>query len=168
MVNYAVSDMITRIRNGIRGKKARVSIYQTQMTKALAQILVQEGFVQEIETSSNEGKLQSLSSSSFQSQKDSAMTKPTGSSQKEKSETKSTQTFDIVLAYKGRGPQTRSVLTSIKCVSRPGVRVYSNSRRIPQVLGGLGQTILSTSKGILTDTQARKLGIGGEVLCLVW
>jgi small subunit ribosomal protein S8 len=174
MVNYAVSDMITRIRNGIRGKKARVSIYQTQMTKALAQILVQEGFVQEIETSSNEGKLQSLSSSSFQSQKGSAVAmaeptpmqapKLTGSSQKEKF----AQTFDIVLAYKGRGPQTRSVLTSIKCVSRPGVRVYSNSRRIPQVLGGLGQTILSTSKGILTDTQARKLGIGGEVLCLVW
>lgn len=162
MVNYAVSDMITRIRNGIRGKKARVSIYKTHLTWALAQILLREGFIQEIVSAD------ALENEERQASFDSASAL-VGLNRNSDTKRKSAgSTFDILLAYNGRGPQTRSVLTSIKCVSRPGVRIYSNSRRIPQVLGGLGQSILSTSKGILTDTQARKLGIGGEVLCLVW
>lgn len=160
MVNYAVSDMITRIRNGIRGKKARVSISKTHLTWALAQILLREGFIQEIVSADgleNEERQASFDSASVGLNRNSDTKRKSAESR-----------FDILLAYNRRGPQTRSVLTSIKCVSRPGVRIYSNSRRIPQVLGGLGQSILSTSKGILTDTQARKLGIGGEVLCLVW
>jgi small subunit ribosomal protein S8 len=161
MVNFAVSDMITRIRNGIRVKKIKVSILSTNLTLSIAKILQAEGFIERIQTVPN--------------------TSPA--------------TFDIYLKYKQKylshGPNSllknsgpppargqegqlnslvgnSSVLTNLKCVSRPGVRIYANSTKIPQVLGGLGITILSTSKGVLTDYQARKLGVGGEVLCTLW
>ena len=64
--------------------------------------------------------------------------------------------------------QKKSVIINLKRVSRPGVRVYANSKRIPRVLRGKGTAIISTSKGLLTDVQAREAGIGGEVLCYVW
>jgi small subunit ribosomal protein S8 len=68
----------------------------------------------------------------------------------------------------GAGNSRKNVLTNLKCVSRPGVRIYANANNIPQVLGGLGITILSTSKGILTDYEARTQKVGGEVLCMLW
>jgi small subunit ribosomal protein S8 len=145
MVNYAVSDMITRIRNGIRVRKTKVSVPETKLTRSIATILKREGFILEIQENdaSNGAKL---------------------------------PTFDVFLKYKtGKGganpfnaTQPQSVLTNMKCVSRPGVRIYANSTQIPQVLGGLGVTILSTSKGILTDYEARTLGVGGEILCMLW
>jgi small subunit ribosomal protein S8 len=146
MVNFAVSDMITRIRNGIRVKKIKVSILSTNLTLSIAKILQAEGFIERIQSVPN--------------------TSPA--------------TFDIYLKYKQKYLSQNkegqlnslvgnsSVLTNLKCVSRPGVRIYANSTKIPQVLGGLGITILSTSKGVLTDYQARKLGVGGEVLCTLW
>ncbi|HEY8363216.1 MAG TPA: 30S ribosomal protein S8 [Tissierellaceae bacterium] len=66
------------------------------------------------------------------------------------------------------GPNKEKVLTGIKRISKPGLRVYVKSDEIPRVLGGLGIAILSTSQGIMTDKTARKLGIGGEVICYVW
>jgi len=66
------------------------------------------------------------------------------------------------------GPNKEKVLTGIKRISKPGLRVYVKSDEIPRVLGGLGIAILSTSKGIMTDKVARKEGIGGEVICYVW
>ena len=66
------------------------------------------------------------------------------------------------------GPRKEKVVTGLKRVSKPGRRVYTKRGEIPRVLGGLGIAILSTSSGVMTDRQARKLGVGGEVLCYVW
>ena len=66
------------------------------------------------------------------------------------------------------GPDRAPVITGIRRVSRPGLRRYTNHREIPQVLGGLGISILSTSRGIMADTEARKQKVGGELLCTVY
>ncbi|MGQ9496855.1 MAG: 30S ribosomal protein S8 [Desulfotomaculales bacterium] len=75
------------------------------------------------------------------------------------------QTLRIYLKY---GNNRERVISGLKRISKPGLRVYAQKDEIPRVLGGLGIAILSTSKGVMTDRQARKLGIGGEVLCYVW
>jgi small subunit ribosomal protein S8 len=72
----------------------------------------------------------------------------------------------ISLKYKGRDRQP--IIQKLKRVSKPGLRVYSNHKDLPRVLGGIGIAIISTSKGVMTDRQARKEGIGGEILCYVW
>ncbi|MDX2229278.1 MAG: 30S ribosomal protein S8 [Leptolyngbyaceae cyanobacterium bins.349] len=72
----------------------------------------------------------------------------------------------ISLKYKGKGK--RPIITSLKRVSKPGFRVYSNRKELPRVLGGIGIAIISTSSGIMTDREARRQGLGGEVLCYVW
>lgn len=74
----------------------------------------------------------------------------------------------ILRIYLKYGPNKERVITGIKRISRPGRRVYARKDQIPRVLGGLGVAILSTSKGIVTDKQARKLGVGGEVICYIW
>ena len=66
------------------------------------------------------------------------------------------------------GNQNEKVISGIKRISKPGLRVYVKSDEVPKVLGGLGIAILSTSKGVITDKDARKEGIGGEVICYVW
>lgn len=71
----------------------------------------------------------------------------------------------VTLKY---GPRNEKVVSGLKRVSRPGLRVYAGCADLPKVLGGLGIAVLSTSKGIMTDKQARKANIGGEVLCYVW
>ncbi len=71
----------------------------------------------------------------------------------------------ITLKY---GPHGEKVISGLKRVSKPGLRIYSNCEELPKVLGGLGIAIISTSKGIMTDKQARKVGLGGEVLAYVW
>ncbi|MGQ9579603.1 MAG: 30S ribosomal protein S8, partial [Armatimonadota bacterium] len=66
------------------------------------------------------------------------------------------------------GPRREKVITNLKRISKPGLRVYAKRDKIPRVLRGLGIAILSTSKGVMTDREARRLGVGGEVLCYVW
>ena len=75
------------------------------------------------------------------------------------------KTIRIKLKY---GPNKQRVIVGIKRISRPGLRVYARKDEIPKVLGGLGIAILSTSRGVMTDREARKLGVGGEVLAYVW
>jgi small subunit ribosomal protein S8 len=65
-------------------------------------------------------------------------------------------------------PARASVITGLRRISRPGVRVYVDAKRLPRVMGGLGIAVLSTSQGVVTDREARRRGIGGEVLCYVW
>lgn len=74
----------------------------------------------------------------------------------------------ILRVYLKYGPHKERVITGLKRISRPGLRVYARKDAIPRVLGGLGIAILSTSRGIVTDKKARKLGVGGEVICYVW
>ncbi len=74
----------------------------------------------------------------------------------------------IIKIYLKYGKNNEKVITGLKRISKPGLRVYAKKDEIPKVLGGLGIAILSTSQGILTDKEARRRGIGGEVLCYVW
>ncbi|MBD2162499.1 MAG: 30S ribosomal protein S8 [Limnothrix sp.] len=74
----------------------------------------------------------------------------------------------LVISLKYKGKQRRPIISNLKRVSKPGLRVYSNRRDLPRVLGGIGIAIVSTSRGIMTDRDARQQGIGGEVLCYVW
>ena len=76
------------------------------------------------------------------------------------------QTIHITLKY--GADKNVKVITGLKRISKPGLRVYANTEDIPRVLGGLGTAIISTNKGVVTDKEARKLGVGGEVLCFVW
>ena len=76
------------------------------------------------------------------------------------------QTIHITLKY--GADKNEKVVTGLKRISKPGLRVYANTEDIPRVLGGLGTAIISTNKGVVTDKEARKLGVGGEVLCFVW
>ena len=76
------------------------------------------------------------------------------------------QTIHITLKY--GADKNEKVITGLKRISKPGLRVYANTEDIPRVLGGLGTAIISTNKGVVTDKEARKLGGGGEVLCFVW
>ena len=76
------------------------------------------------------------------------------------------KTLHITLKY--GVDKNEKVISGIKRISKPGLRVYANTEDIPRVLDGLGIAILSTNKGVVTDKEARKLGVGGEVLCFVW
>ena len=79
---------------------------------------------------------------------------------------KSRKNLLLLLKYKGKSREP--VITAIQRVSRPGLRVYSNAKKLPQVLGNLGIAIISTPQGVMTNLKAKKLGIGGEILCYIW
>ena len=74
----------------------------------------------------------------------------------------------LVISLKYKGKNRQPIIRYLKRVSKPGLRVYKNRKELPRVLGGIGIAIISTSSGIMTDREARKRGIGGEVLCFVW
>lgn len=74
----------------------------------------------------------------------------------------------LVIALKYKGKNRRPIINALKRVSKPGLRVYSNRKELPRVLGGIGIAIISTSSGIMTDRDARRQGLGGEVLCYIW
>ncbi|MEB3164591.1 MAG: 30S ribosomal protein S8 [Prochlorothrix sp.] len=75
---------------------------------------------------------------------------------------------NLVISLKYKGKNRQPIIKTLKRVSRPGLRVYANRKELPKVLGGIGVAIISTSHGIMTDREARRQGIGGEVLCYVW
>jgi small subunit ribosomal protein S8 len=130
-VTDTIADMLTRIRNANSAKHDSVDVPASNMKKAIAQILVDEGYVKSF-TVIDDGK-QGI--------------------------------IRIQLKY---GENKSRVLQGLKRVSKPGLRIYTNVEDMPQVMRGLGTAILSTSKGILTDKQARKNNIGGEVLAFIW
>ncbi len=74
----------------------------------------------------------------------------------------------LVISLKYKGKSRRPIINALQRVSKPGLRVYSNCRELPKVLGGIGIAIISTSSGIMTDRDARRQGVGGEVLCYIW
>lgn len=74
----------------------------------------------------------------------------------------------LLLSLKYQGKSRKSVITEIKRISKPGLRVYKNTKELPRVLDNLGIAILSTSKGVMTNLKAKELGVGGEVLCYIW
>ena len=130
-VTDAIADMLTRIRNANSAKHDSVKIPASNMKKAIAQILVDEGYIKSF-TVEEDGK-QGI--------------------------------MDVQLKY---GPNKSSVITGLRRVSKPGLRIYTNVEDMPKVMKGLGIAILSTPKGIMTDKDARKANVGGEVLAFVW
>ena len=74
----------------------------------------------------------------------------------------------LVISLKYKGKNKKPVINALKRISKPGLRVYANHKEIPKVLGGIGIAIISTSKGVMTDRQARHHGLGGEVICYIW
>ena len=126
-----IADMLTRIRNANDAKHATVDIPASKMKKAIAEILVNEGYVSAFETI-EDGK-QGI--------------------------------IRVTLKYTGK---KQKVLRGIRRVSKPGLRIYAGCEEMPRVMNGLGIAIVSTSKGIMTDKQARKEKVGGEVLAFVW
>ena len=130
-ITDTVADMLTRIRNANSAKHDTVDIPASNMKKAIAQILLDEGYIK-----------------SFQVLEDNKQ-----------------GVIRIALKY---GPNKSQVITGLRRVSKPGLRIYSSCEDMPRVMKGLGIAILSTSKGVMTDRQARREKVGGEVLAFVW
>ncbi|MEA5532725.1 30S ribosomal protein S8 [Crocosphaera sp. XPORK-15E] len=130
--NDTISDMLTRIRNACAVRHPTTQVPTTRMTRSIAQVLKEEGFIDSFEET-GEGVQKYLV---------------------------------ISLKYKARSRQP--IINTLQRVSKPGLRVYSNRKDLPRVLGGIGIAIISTSKGIMTDREARRQNVGGEVLCYVW
>jgi small subunit ribosomal protein S8 len=125
-----ISDFLTRIRNAAKAKHKRVDIPASNLKKAVAQILLEEKFINGY-TLLDDGKQGMLR---------------------------------IQLKYSGG----KTVITGLRRVSRPGLRLYRSSDELPRVLGGMGIAILTTSRGLMTDQRARKEHVGGEVLAYIW
>ena len=130
-ITDSIADMLTRIRNANSAKHDTVKVPASNMKKAIAQILVDEGYIKGFKVV-EDGKQGMM---------------------------------EITLKY---GPNKSQVITGLRRVSKPGLRIYSDVENMPKVMKGLGIAILSTSKGIMTDKQARKANVGGEVLAYIW
>lgn len=130
-ISDTIADMLTRIRNASAAKHDSVDVPASNVKKAIAQILLDEGYI-----------------TSFQVEEDGKQ-----------------GVIHITLKY---GQNKAQVINGIRRISKPGLRIYTNVEEMPKVMKGLGIAILSTSKGIMTDEQARKANVGGEVLAYVW
>ena len=127
-----IADMLTRIRNANTAKHDTVDIPASKMKLAIADILVDEGYL---------AKYDLVEDGAF-------------------------KTIRATLKY-GKD-KNEKIITGLKRISKPGLRVYAGKEDLPQVLGGLGIAIISTNKGVMTDKEARVQGVGGEVLAFVW
>ena len=126
-----IADMLTRIRHANSAKHETVDIPASNMKKAIAQILLDEGYIASYKVIEDEKQ----------------------------------GVIRVTLKY---GENKTQVITGLRRVSKPGLRIYSNVEDMPKVMKGLGIAIVSTSKGIMTDREARKQNVGGEVLAFVW
>ena len=131
-MNDPIADMLTRIRNANTAKHDTVDIPASKMKIAIADILVNEGYI---------AKYDLIEEGTF-------------------------KTIRVTLKY--GADKNEKIITGLKRISKPGLRVYAGKDELPRVLGGLGIAILSTNKGVITDKQARKGQVGGEVLAFVW
>ena len=132
VVSDPIADMLTRIRNANAAKHDTVDVPSSKMKLAIANILVDEGYI---------AKYELVDEGAF-------------------------QTIRITLKY--GADKNEKVISGLKRISKPGLRVYAGAEELPKVLGGLGIAIISTNKGVMTDKEARKLNIGGEVLAYIW
>ncbi|MEG0308283.1 MAG: 30S ribosomal protein S8 [Clostridium sp.] len=126
-----IADLLTRIRNANIVRHEIVEVPSSTIKKAIANIMLQEGYIKNIEEY-QDGSVSMLR---------------------------------LSMKY---GQNKDRVITGLKRISKPGLRVYSGKDDIPKVLNGLGVAIISTSKGLVSDREARKLGLGGEVICYIW
>jgi small subunit ribosomal protein S8 len=122
-----IADMLTRIRNANSSKHESVLVPKSNVKKAIAQILLEEGYIKDVKEDDR----------------------------------------NIVITLKYVGNKQR-VISGLKRISKPGLRVYAECENLPKVLNGLGIVLVSTSQGVMTDKKAREAGIGGEVMAYVW
>jgi small subunit ribosomal protein S8 len=126
-----IGDFLIRIKNGYLAGKRQVLVPYSRIKERLGQILVKEGYLENVKCQMSNVKFKIL---------------------------------ELELKYEKRRP----VLTEVRRISKPGLRIYSPSSRIPRVRQGFGITIISTSKGLMTDKEAKKKNLGGEIICQVW
>lgn len=126
-----IADLLTRVRNANVVRHEIVEVPSSNIKKAISNILLQEGYIKDLEEYTD-GSVSMLR---------------------------------ISMKY---GQSKERVITGLKRISKPGLRVYCRKEEIPKVLNGLGVAVISTSNGIVSDKEARKLGVGGEVLCYIW
>ncbi len=127
-----IADMLTRIRNGLANRSAFVEMPSSKIKVSIAEIMVEEGYLDYVKVVKKEGKVQ--------------------------------DTLVIGLKYVNK----EKAIRGLKRISKPSLRVYAKATSLPKVLGGMGIAIISTSNGVMTDKNARKVGAGGEVLAYVW
>ena len=132
MTSDPIADMLTRIRNANTAKHDTVDVPASKMKLAIANILLEEGYIKKYEIVEDGGF----------------------------------QTIRISLKYNNN--KSERIISGIKKISKPGLRIYAGKEDMPKVLGGLGIAIVSTNQGVITDKKARELGVGGEVLAFVW
>ena len=132
-----IADMLTRIRNAVQAKHARVDVPASTLKSEIARILQDEGYISGYKL----------------------FEEPPAAGQAP------VKQLRLFLKY---GPRGEQVISGIQRISRPGRRVYYSSANVKPVLGGLGISILTTSRGVMTGREAVKSGVGGEVLCNVW
>ena len=130
-ITDVIADMLTRIRNAGTAKHETVDVPASNVKNAIAQILVEEGYVKEVQII-DDGKQ------------------------------------GVIRLYLKYTENKKPVISGIKRISKPGLRIYASKDELPKVLGGLGVAVISTSKGIMTDKKARQLGVGGEVMAYIW
>jgi small subunit ribosomal protein S8 len=126
-----IADMLTRVRNALAARHAKVDVPASRLKTEIARILKDEEYILNFKATEEGAK-------------------------------------KYIRLYLKYTPQNTSVISKIERVSRPGCRVYAGSKEIPRILGGLGINILTTPKGVMTGSAARKEGVGGEVLCRIW
>lgn len=131
MIFDPIADLLTRVRNAVSAKHQTVEMPASNIKKAIADVLVSEGYVEKVEILEDGAK----------------------------------KNLKITLKY---GPDNEKVIQGIKRISKPGLRIFSNADELPQVLNGLGVAIVSTNKGVMSDKEARKHNVGGEVIAFVW
>ena len=134
-----IADMFTRIRNAAAIKKYEVVLPMSKIKYEIAKILEKEGWVQKVDI---------IKASPDKINKKTSF-----------------DTLKIILKYKKSG---KSAITSIKRVSRPGLKIYAKNDNLPKVLNNLGIAIISTSSGLMTNRGAKKKGVGGEVICKIY
>jgi small subunit ribosomal protein S8 len=146
MVNDSISDLLTRIRNASMVQQASVTVPYTRLGLQICEILEKEGYINSYQLVQPNAELSDKHSVSVQ--------------------------ILIRLKYRYlktlRAKMKQSCITNLRRISKPGLRIYTNSKDIPRILGGTGIVILSTPDGLMTDRDARLSKLGGEILCSVW
>ena len=135
-----IADMLTRLRNAVIAKHSRVDVPASKLKVEIAKILEGEGYIQGFKIVD----------------------------EKSPEAAKAAVVHQMIRIFLKYGPHGERVITGLERISRPGRRVYFRSDEVPPVLGGLGTSILTTSRGVMTGRAAVQAGIGGEVLCNIW
>lgn len=148
VVSDPIADMLVRIRNAVQARQDSVRMPASQMKISIAKILREEGYIKYFKVV----RAGSVKRNPKAGDKRDAKPLP----------------HNLLIIYLKYGPGGEPVINGLQRISRPGLRRYAGSHEIPRVLGGMGTSILTTSRGLMTGRDARRQNIGGEIICKVW